>query len=654
MKDKKWNMKKLKGWIPFLLIVLFMSLVSAYYYFNHVLPVAAGEGKFFTRDIDEESSYVLTEKEIVQEYTTTRDHMTRIGLGFQKFGDISGLTVYVKFRDAETGETIQNWEIEAERLLAGGDFDYFTLSNPLVGKERRTELVVSVNDSNQKGQLALYKSKNLDKYGAISVNGEKEARAIALSVYGPVPYIAKLFVLLTAGFILLLGVIWFLIFKVKKVKIENVFLIAAFALGLVYLMVFTPYSEPDSKAHVATSFYYANMLSGKETVNEEGNVYARGEDVSCGGYIEFLGLDNINTTKEKLFHSVEDEQQGAFQRGKLQVPITAHLPQTLGTLIGILTGAGAVTTLYLGKFFALLFYIMCGYFGIKMIPFAKSGLMVTLLLPFSLETATSYSYDNTVLSISFLMIAYAMYLKFEKKCFTVKDMILWCILTFWLAPCKVIYFFIAFLIVLVPKKKFKKNSLYYGAIGLTAGVTALSLVISRLTTISGAVSGSMGKGYTISMFLKQPMKSFLLIGRTIYEYMDFYLQQIFGGTYSWFDISLPWFYVICYILLFCIGFLGVKEGYYLKTGEKLYIGAICILVIAAIAASMLFTWTPADSLKIEGIQGRYVLPVLPLFACLFRNRLVILRENIDGKILAATVLIQFLTVMQLFVLIIAR
>ena len=81
MKDKKWYLKKLKGWIPFFLIVIFMSLVSVYYYFNHVLPVAAGEGKYFARDIDEESSYVLTEKEIVQEYTTTRDHMTRIGLG---------------------------------------------------------------------------------------------------------------------------------------------------------------------------------------------------------------------------------------------------------------------------------------------------------------------------------------------------------------------------------------------------------------------------------------------------------------------------------------------------------------------------------------------------------------------------------------------
>lgn len=654
MKDKKWYLKKLKGWIPFFLIVIFMSLVSVYYYFNHVLPVAAGEGKYFARDIDEESSYVLTEKEIVQEYTTTRDHMTRIGLGFQKIGDVSGLRVHVQFREADTGDIIENWEIEADKLIAGGNFDYFTLSNMLVGKERKTELGISVTGSSQDGQLTLYKSKNLDKYGSIMVNGEKEARAIAIAVYGPVSYIAKLFILLTAGFILLFGVVWFLIFKVKKVKIENVFLVASFALGLVYLLIFTPYSEPDSKAHVATSFYYANMLSGKETVNEEGNVYARKEDVGCGGYIEFLGLDNINTTKEQLFHSVEDDEQGALQRGKLQVPITAHLPQTIGTLIGIQLGAGAVTTLYLGKFFALLFYILCGYFGIKLIPFAKSGLMVTLLLPFSLETATSYSYDNTVLAISFLMTAYALYLKFEKKCFTVKDMILWCVLTFWLAPCKVIYFFIAFLIVLVPKKKFKKNSFYYGAVGLTAGVTALSLVISRLTTISGAVSGSMGKGYTISMFLKQPMKSFLLIGRTIYEYTDFYLQQMFGGTYSWFDISIPWVYVICYILLFCIGFLGVKEGYYLKTGEKFYIGAICILVIAAVAASMLFTWTPADSLKIEGIQGRYVLPVLPLVACLFRNKLVILGENIDGKILAATVLVQFMTVMQLFVLIIAR
>ena len=67
--------------------------------------------------------------------------------------------------------------------------------------------------------------------------------------------------------------------------------------------------------------------------------------------------------------------------------------------------------------------------------------------------------------------------------------------------------------------------------------------------------------------------------------------------------------------------------------ERLWIAAVAILVMLLIAGAMLVSWTSRDSMIIEGVQGRYFLPVLPLFLLLIRNETVVLKRDISRGIL---------------------
>lgn len=658
MREKMKHWKKISRTIlPCAAAVLFVVVVATYFYYRAVLPVTeGGAGTYFSAAVDMETSYSLTGQEVIQEYTSTRDRINRIGVCFLKQGDVTGLTLHGELKDRETGEVLETWQVSAELLTAGGAFDYFTLADPAVGKGRTLEISLSTQGNTSGGELLVCGTSVEKNYGKLTAGNREEAKdSLAIAVVGPVEYVGKIFWAIAAGFVAMVILLFVWINGKKTVKTERVFLFVGGCIGAVYLLLFNPYSEPDGGAHVITSFYYADLLNGEEPVDETGKVLGRTEDIHREGMPERLGLNSLNTVKENFFSMEEETDREAFFRGKLKVPFTAHLPQILGTALGMAAGLGAIPTLYLGKLFALFFYLGCCYWGIKWMPFGKMVLFCTALLPFSLETATSYSYDNTVLALAVLMTGFVFYLKYEKTRVSWKEVAFWMLLTMWLSPCKIVYCFLGLLIFLVPGEKFGKKRNYWLAGGGTLAAAGASLAFSRMATISDTVTGEMGDYFTIPMFFEDLFHSLLMIGKTIEICMDEFFQQIFGGVFSWFDVKLAWSFVICYFVLLCMaGISNRQERVLLKPMDKAGMGVICLLVIAAIAASMLFTWTPKDSEYITGIQGRYFLPVLPLCVFLFQNRVLVAQKRLDRLIITGMVLVQFMTVMQLFTTIINK
>lgn len=653
---KKIDREKIKKILPYGLVIFFMLMVSLFFYYDDVKKVSEDEGIFFARNIDAGHTIEVSDKEIIQEYTTTRDHIRKIGLGLKKTGDLSQVSLTVKLREKESGNILQKWDIKPNELNMEGDFDYLFLDNILVGKGKTLEIIITARGLDNQNRLEIYQSANMENYGATLIDGEKINNNLALAVAGPVKYLEKIYILMAAGFILLMCMIVFWSYKGRKVKLEKLFLLIGSFLGVMYLIIFSPYSEPDSRAHIATSLYYANVLTGQTPADEEGKVIVRKEDFAGDGYTEHLGLDNLNTAKEETFTAAENSERVSYVRGKLQVPITAHLPQTLGTTLGIITGLGASATLYLGKICGYLFYLICCYWGIKLAPTGKLILFYTSLLPFALEISSSYSYDSTVLALAALMIGYVLYLKFSKQKVLIRDSIIWMILTVWIAPCKIVYVFLTGLILMVPKEKFKNKFYYWGTAGISIFMGGLAIIGNRLSSISYAVTGENPEYFTVSMFFQDIPESLLMIGRTIEFYMDEYLKQIFGGLYSWLDVNLPWTNVILYVLLFGIIILAsvAEKEYTLKQRDKWIMGSVSLIIIAAVAASLMFSWTLKEADLIMGIQGRYFMPVLPLMGLLFQNRIFILRKNIEKGIVISMVLLQFMTVMQLFSLVIRR
>ena len=80
MKEKmKMCGKIVRLTVPCLLAVFFVVITALYFYYDDVVRITEkGEGTYFTAEADEERSYSLKGRTIVQSYTTTREEIETI------------------------------------------------------------------------------------------------------------------------------------------------------------------------------------------------------------------------------------------------------------------------------------------------------------------------------------------------------------------------------------------------------------------------------------------------------------------------------------------------------------------------------------------------------------------------------------------------
>ena len=72
--------------------------------------------------------------------------------------------------------------------------------------------------------------------------------------------------------------------KIRIGKWETVAFVCILFWGIIYSLVFIPFSAPDESAHFATAYQLSNQILGQESVNEEGLVLVREEDAVLLSY----------------------------------------------------------------------------------------------------------------------------------------------------------------------------------------------------------------------------------------------------------------------------------------------------------------------------------------------------------------------------------
>lgn len=279
---------------------------------------------------------------------------------------------------------------------------------------------------------------------------------------------------------------------------------------------------------------------------------------------------------------------------------------------------------------------------------------ICALLPLSLELNTSSSYDNVTISLTFLLISYVLYCVYEKEKITWKDISFLALLNVWLAPVKVVYFLVGGMCILIPAFKYRKSIFKYLA---TAGVLLAGMVsigISRLsflqqvTTGAGMEQGAIEK-FTIPIIFSEPLHSFEIIMRTLIVRPEEWLLHIFGGLFSWYSVILPWTVVVAFLILACLSLLTVEnERKYLDIKAKICIGVLCFIMMGCTAMGLWLDWTPLNAQVIEGIQGRYFMPILPLLLFMLQNKIIVLKQKIDYFIIIAFCVMQFITFSMIF------
>ncbi len=126
---------------------------------------------------------------------------------------------------------------------------------------------------------------------------------------------------------------------------------------------------------------------------------------------------------------------------------------------------------------------------------------------------------------------------------------------------------------------------------------------------------SMGRGLPLSSLLASPYASIKMFLRTLYVLGNFYLTSMIG-YFGWFYFALDPIVVLAYLVFLVVVTLSTNEVKFSKI-LRFAIVLVSLAIIGSTFLAMYLSHTTVGSRVIEGVQGRYFIPVLPFLMLAF-------------------------------------
>ena len=439
------------------------------------------------------------------------------------------------------------------------------------------------------------------------------------------------------------GIIGRLIFVVA-IPIEKKAAIAIAMLGLLFIFVLTPKSPPDEYTHFKYAYKVSNYLLLQED-KTKGD--ARDNDLSAWPEHENTA-EGYSQVVKNIFKSRDINEGKTFSVSKTITYPLMYLPQAIGLTIGRCLQVNALILFYLGRIFNLLVYLLCIYFAVKVIPEKKELFFGIGMMPMAIHQAASFSYDAFTNGMAILWTALIFRAVRDEKAMNKREYYILLITGALLAPSKVGYAVLAGLLFLIPKKRF----VFWGkqaAVWMIIFTMICTIAVFWLPSViqGKAVSVSGGELYSFTNILQHPLLVLEVLIFTIEENIANWWMETAGRIFSGYSLEVPQMISITYLMLLFV--LSLKK----KGEQEQYISirnrsvAICIVVICILLVELveLMTWTKITSPEVDGIQGRYFIPIIPLIFLSLENRNIYRSSSMDErKLLCAMAFFQAYTI----------
>ncbi len=443
---------------------------------------------------------------------------------------------------------------------------------------------------------------------------------------------------------------WYLTF-VRRARIETVFLTTVLCLGLFYNVLLTPQMVPDEANHIDMAYRYSNDLLGYESIDDT-MILMRTDDAA----LEFTSspsLQNYRNIFYGLFSRVQDGTMVETEvSSNTQGSLLFYAPAVLGMTIARLLGFGTVPMLLLARYLNLLVFALLEWAGMRRLPFGKLTLFVLAVLPINMQQCTSFSHDAMVHGLVFLYVCLCLEAVFSEQKLTGQRMLALEILALALIWCKSgSYAPLAMLPLLIPAAHYGGQREKWTGTAALVGIPVLAFLLKNAGTVTGIVSttaatsvvgtsdgSTYAAGYTLSYFLSDPLELVYMIINTILDKGGFYLESLVGYKLGWVEIETSEMLVIFFLLLLLLSTLNVPgEQVCIRVRQRFWMFFLCAASAGLIVLGMLLSWTPLGYVSVEGVQGRYFLPFMPILLTACRNQLIYLRQRIDRAVMAAAV-----------------
>lgn len=655
--------KKYRKLLGLGLLMLIVALIFYYVYDVQIREAMnSTHREVVMRDNGELLPVTADSREMVQYYTTEEDELVGLGIRMDLSEDFAGQgTVHAEVRDvtdAEEGVLLCAADVEASTLLDGQYMGLIFDSSQSGIKGHTYEIRLEFSDELLDSGLSVIVTP-AGYYGEnpLYVNGEESENRLSMNAHTYFNLFLKRYFFAMFLFAEFMAAGFYYLAFLRRCRIEKVFVFTILCLGVIYNFVLTPYMTPDESYHIDMSYRHSNTLLGIESAGEN-KCYKRQDDTE----LEFTSspsLENYKIIYDGLFSMAEnDTLVEAEATSTTEAPMIIYLPAVLGMTLARLLHLGTVPMLLLGRWFSLLGFTILTYFGMKKLPFGKTALFLLAVLPMNLQQCTSFSYDAVITGVSFLYICWCVSLAFGEKQVKATDMLGLGILGIILVYGKSgVYLPLALLIFLIPAARFGgkrvRNLCVLGLFLLPVLCflnqnTATVSYIATTTEATATVGSSTTAGYTIGYFLSQPLELVRMLANTLSDKTAFYLESLVGQKMGWVEIDISEVISMLFWLLLILASLKTKEEpMYIRTGQKWWIVFVCAVCAGLILAGMLLTWTPRGYVSIEGVQGRYFIPLMPALLLVLRNPRLTWERCAQRGLIYAGFIGQILAVMYL-------
>lgn len=332
----------------------------------------------------------------------------------------------------------------------------------------------------------------------------------------------------------------------------------------------------------------------------------------------FKYIDNFGLLDEKID---EDVRVLANNQNAATYCFIQYIPQAMGIIFGKLFTKVPLLIAYFGRTFNIVVCIILMYFAIKNIPFGKNIMLALSIIPITIEGFSTLSADGITISIACFFIAYTFKMIFnkEQKC-GIKEIAILTISGAILALCKFVYMPIVFLVLLIPKEKFKNRK--EGLIAIIF-IILVAVILNLGWLYFGSTALVETDSERTSVKLNQILTNPILYGKKLIYTFDScfndYFLSCFGGQLEWNEVVKM--NIVPYVMLGLISLATISEPKLknlLTRNQTIIILLVIIAIIGLIFTSIFLQWS-TSKIEINGVQGRYFIPILPLILVLAGN-----------------------------------
>jgi uncharacterized membrane protein len=303
----------------------------------------------------------------------------------------------------------------------------------------------------------------------------------------------------------------------------------------------------------------------------------------------------------------------------------SYLPAAIGMWIADLFHLPLVWYIYLARLGCLLVWLTLVYFAIRIIPVGKYFLMAVALLPTSLVQASTIGLDGVVNGLAWLIVALTLAIFAKKIRMTPKTMVGLAVLCAYLATTKQGYALIAALPLLVPTSLYsvsRARARTFRLIFASSLIIVTYLYIAKTGPIADTLHFIQRPGLyvdaaaQIKHILTNPVA---IIATIVFAPFSLSYLNVYAGVVGVLTNKLVYLPVAVMFLLYAalaLVFAGQRGAKELRSYRwTLLAGGIAIVAgtFLLINLALYVSFTTVGNPHIEGVQGRYLLPLAPLF-----------------------------------------